>query len=111
LRLNLTPEQRKLRKKEYNRKWNENNQEKLKAMRRRNLERHREKIYNYLKKWRKTNQYESRLRQRLAFRRRKQRDLAIQFIENDPYKLSNKQIKKLLPTLAITQLLNKTKHL
>src|SRR3990167_1266509 len=41
LRLNLTPEERRLRKREYNKKWNEDNPEKVRAMKRRQLERHR----------------------------------------------------------------------
>ena len=77
-RLNLTPEQRKLRKKEYNKVWNENNPVKLKAMRRRRLERHREKIYIYLKKWRISNLDKSRLKQRLTYWRGQQAKLAEQ---------------------------------
>lgn len=104
-RLNLTPEERKKRKNESNKRWERKNPEKVRAINRRRLEKHRTEIYEYQRKWRRIKQYESRLRQRLAFRRSKQRQLALQLIENEPYKLSNRDIEKLLPTSALTQLL------
>ena len=48
-------EERRLREVEYNRKWRENNPEKVKILRRRYLEKHREQRYSYLKAWRKAN--------------------------------------------------------
>ena len=76
IRLNLTPEERKLRKMEYNKKWNENNPEKVRAMRRRQLENHREQRYAYLKAWRMSNLDKSRLKQRLTHWRRQQVKIA-----------------------------------
>ena len=106
-RLKLSLEERRERKSLLNRKWNLKNPEKVKAMRERYLENHRENIYGYLKEWRVAKQYESRLKQRLTFWRGKQRDLTLQLIKNEPYKLSTKEIEKLLPTWALTQLLEK----
>ena len=75
-RLSLTPEERKLRKREYNKKWNENNPDKVKAMKERYLEHHREQRYAYLKEWRMTNLDKSRLKQRLTHWRRQQAKIA-----------------------------------
>ena len=75
-RLSLTPEERKLRKREYNKKWNEDNPEKVRAMKRRQLERHREQRYAYLREWRITNLDKSRLKQRLTHWRRQQAKIA-----------------------------------
>ena len=76
IRLNLTPEERKLRKREYNKKWNENNPDKVRTMRRRQLENHREQRYAYLKVWRISNLDKSRLKQRLTHWRRQQAKIA-----------------------------------
>ena len=75
-RLNLTPEERRIRKREYNKKWNENNPEKVRAMKRRQLENHREQRYTYLREWRISNLDKSRLKQRLTHWRRQQAKIA-----------------------------------
>ena len=106
-RLNLNPEEKRERLLERKRKWASRNPDKIKAMGNKYLEGHREEVYGYLKKWRVIKQYESRLKQRLTFWRGKQRDLTLQLIENQSYKLSSKEIEKLLPTWALTQLLEK----
>ena len=87
LRLNLTPEGRKLRKREYNRKWNENNPEKVRAMKRRQLENHREQRYAYLKVWRASNLDKSRLKQRLTHWRREQAKIAQEELKFNGYVL------------------------
>src|SRR3989344_7352780 len=104
-RLKLSHEEKGERKNLLNKKWALKNPEKVKIMAKRQLETRREEIYNYLKKWRVVKQYESRLKQRLTFWRGKQRDLTLQIIKNESYKLSTKEIEKLLPTWAFTQLL------
>ena len=75
-RLNLTPEERRLRKREYNKRWNENNPDKIRTVRRRQLENHREQRYAYLKAWRMSNLDKSRLKQRLTHWRRQQAKIA-----------------------------------
>jgi len=104
-RLRLSPEERRARLLERKRNWASRNPEKIRAMGSKYLECHREEVYDYMKKWRILKQYESRLKQRLTFWRGKQRDLTLQLIKNESYKLSTKEIEKLLPTWALTQLL------
>ena len=84
-RLNLTPEERRIRKREYNKKWNENNPEKVKAMKRRQLENHREQRYAYLREWRISNLDKSRLKQRLTHWRRQQAKIAQEEIRFNGY--------------------------
>jgi len=107
-RLNLTPEQRKLRKKEYNKLWNENNPAKLKAMRRKRLERHREKIYIYLKKWRASNLDKSRLKQRLTYWRGQQAKLAEQELEFNGYKPYTNGLEDSFSTFGLSDQLHLT---
>ena len=61
---------------EYNRKWRENNPEKVKILRRTYLENHREQRYSYLKAWRKANPDKSRLKERLNHWRTRQAKIA-----------------------------------
>ena len=77
-RKHLSPEERKARKRENNRLWDENNPEKVRAIKRRQFERHRDEIYVYQKNWRVVNQRESRLKQRLAYWRKQQSKLALE---------------------------------
>ena len=71
-------EERRVREVEYNRKWRENNPEKVKILRRRYLEKHREQRYSYLKAWRVSNLDKFRLNQRLAHWRRKQSEMTLE---------------------------------
>ncbi len=75
-RLNLTPEERKLRRKESKKEWELRNPDKVKAMKRKYLERHREQRYTYLKAWRASNLDKSRLKQRLTHWRTQQAKIA-----------------------------------
>ena len=104
-RLKLNPEERRERKNLLNKKWALENPEKVKEMNEKWMSKNRDKRYSCLEQWRTVKQYESRLKQRLTFWRGKQRDLTLQLIENQPYKLSTKEIEKLLPTWALTHLL------
>ena len=84
-RLNLTPEEKRIRKREYNRKWNENNPEKVRAMKRRQLENNREQRYAYLKAWRMSNLDKLRLKQRLTHWRREQVKIAQEELRFNSY--------------------------
>ena len=69
-------EERRVREVEYNRKWRENNPEKVKILRRRYFEKHREQRYAYLKAWRRDNPTSSRLKERLSHWRTRQAKIA-----------------------------------
>ena len=69
-------EERRVREVEYNRKWRENNPEKVKILRRKYFEKHREQRYSYLKAWRRANPASSRLKQRLSHWRTRQAKIA-----------------------------------
>ncbi|MFH1592199.1 MAG: hypothetical protein ABIB47_02430 [Candidatus Woesearchaeota archaeon] len=105
-RSTLTLEERRRRKYEANKRWYRKNPEKVRAMNKRHLEKHRGEIYDYLIKWRKSNQYESRIKQRLAYWRGQQKKLTVQLLKNKPYKLYSNEIQEVLPTSALSQLLN-----
>jgi DNA-directed RNA polymerase subunit RPC12/RpoP len=75
-RIILTPEERRIRRKESKRLWGLKNPDKVKAMKQRYLERHREQRYAYLKSWRMANLDKSRLKQRLTYWRGQQAQIA-----------------------------------
>ena len=102
LRLNLTPEERRIRKREYNRKWNENNPEKVRAIKRRQLENHREQRYAYLKAWRITNLDKSRLKQRLTHWRRQQAKIVQEELRFNGYTLNTNGLDDSFSTFGLS---------
>ena len=110
-RLNLTPEERRIRKREYNKKWNENNPEKVKAMKRRQLENHREQRYAYLKEWRITNLDKSRLKQRLTHWRRQQAKIAQEELRFNGYVPYINGLDDSFSTFGLSDQLNKKQSL
>ena len=75
-RTGASSEERRLREVEYNRKWRENNPEKVKILRKRYFEKHREQRYSYLEAWRRANPAKSRLKERLSHWRTRQAKIA-----------------------------------
>lgn len=104
-KLNLTLEERRLRKREYNRKWNENNPEKVRAMKRRQLENHREQRYAYLKGWRISNLDKSRLKQRLTHWRRQQAKIAQEELRFNGYTLNTNGLDDSFSSFGLSEVL------
>lgn len=75
-------EERRVKEVESNRKWRENNPEKVKILRRGYLEKHREQRYSYLKAWRKANPAISRLKERLNHWRTRQAKIALETLKS-----------------------------
>ena len=82
----VSSEERKIRKREARRRWNENNPEKVRIMKKRYVDSHRTKTYAYLKSWRASNLDKFRLNQRLAHWRRKQGEMALETLKSILYK-------------------------
>ena len=81
-KISASSEERRVREVEYNRKWRENNPEKVKILRKRYLEKHREQRYSYLKAWRKANPSKSRLKERLSHWRTRQAKIALETLKS-----------------------------
>jgi len=81
----LTPEERKIRRSESKKLWESRNPDRVKAMKRRYLERHREQRYAYLKMWRMVNLNKSRLKQRLTYWRGQQAKIAQEKLQINGY--------------------------
>lgn len=71
----------------------------------------KQKILEYQQRWEQLNHNSYKLKRRLSELRRKQKQLALDFIENEGYTSYNLNIKKVLPTFLLPCLLYQTKHL
>ncbi len=104
----LTAEQKRKKKQENNRVWNDNNPEKYRIMKNKYAKNNKEKLNNYQKQWRKDNLSVSRLRQRLVHYRKKQRMLADQYLKFSEERASTITFYTFPPTFALCELLFET---
>ncbi len=71
----------------------------------------KQKILKYQQRWEQLNPHDYKLKRRLSELRRKQKQLTLEFIENEGYTLYNVNTEKVLPTFLLPCLLITKKYL
>ena len=86
--------------------WRERSKEKDKAYYMQWPSMSKEKRKLYLEKYRKLNAEPEKLKHRLGYWRNKQKSLALQMLRNEPYSLSEQDLREVLPTYLLAHLLS-----